>query len=1184
MSIADKNNRDRGSLLALHAKRRSPLATARGIAAKQENPSHTWDDSGPRNLVKTIGDIGVGFVQGMARSFVATGAEISERIMNPMWKPQAKFGEASFTPKTDFQKALFGTSEPISFKSIGEEMLAIGTDDFAEHFGAFAIPLGLILGGLDVTPIGFGKSAAAKKAASAVAKTRNPARIYKAIKPLYSGASDDTLKAVSRAFVDVSNREEVYKTLSALGSVNIPKKSLGTRIPGFKPGADRASFWMEGVYKNIYKKAPDGISDLMSQRNKIKRLHTSGKITKKQFNLAENKIRNEITTIAKENNIKLKIDAKWNVRFADNRMNNHVHPDVLKFKAGNVTRSSFTDMTRFIEQADGAFRAAKRKLGHKVNGLRESMQYKVREMTSARNAWLKNSQLELDSVIRGLTKTQKEDAGKIMKYIGTADVDKPVSELLKNANIAKITKDPKAVKMATQSRKYYDKIITEQNYFRRLRGDKEIPLLEYYDQGVIKRRSLFSQIAGSDDVTRTGFDFIEPRGPFVKHAKKKMDLIPDAQREWDLGTLLEGYSNAAARDIFNKPIIDNITAHARAIEDVAPATAHALNRWASEAFAGGTASIDAALNLAPTVREGMAWWRHALVRGVFPLNFAWNSFVQTASAALTTTRYGVGDSLKGAADWFTNPKLREWAKQTYAYGIKTGEGGRITRQDISNQMTAAVNLNKSKLDNVTDMANFFTEAVEKHLTGWSALAARRTGKRMGLTGDDLRHFASDGAAKTQSMYNIEDIPAVLRNEVVRTAAPFQTYAFEGLNTFREFAGKTGVPLNTLNERMAWALRFTASAAAINVISQTAVGRKPWQAKSFVPFYDIFAAPIADKVLGDYSPSIGGAAPVDGIAPINITSELAEGLHDWLINGQKKKFRKAAIRYLPGFFGIPAGSQMSKTIDGMIAIADGGEKDPSGRMIFPITESKEQARALLAGPWATQAGQEKLHAGKKSILPEINLERRLSGVFPRKTDTERGEHYQRMSQPGYIRDYGQKVSNYAKAFVTDPENAFRAMFTKEELGEVTGNLVELQRFYGLDFRDKGGSQDYKKRLMFDLGLSWKDRDQYKLEHILPVKAGGGTEDDNLVLVDNDLHDFYTPIDIQTGWAVQSKKITRKEAKDLMIKFKVDETITAEDVLREIERLAAQKSGRNRRYQENWMRENVGKFEWLEGLNE
>jgi len=143
-----------------------------------------------------------------------------------------------------------------------------------------------------------------------------------------------------------------------------------------------------------------------------------------------------------------------------------------------------------------------------------------------------------------------------------------------------------------------------------------------------------------------------------------------------------------------------------------------------------------------------------------------------------------------------------------------------------------------------------------------------------------------------------------------------------------------------------------------------------------------------------------------------------------------------------------------------------------------------------------------------------------------------------------------VSDYAKAFMTDPSNAFKALLTKEKLGKVEGNLVELQRFYGIFFTDEGGSQEYKKKLMEEQGISWNDKDKWKLEHIVPVSAGGDNSDSNLMLVNEETHDFFTPIDITVGNAVKDKRITRKEATQLMKDFKINKTITAEEVMEKL----------------------------------
>jgi len=145
---------------------------------------------------------------------------------------------------------------------------------------------------------------------------------------------------------------------------------------------------------------------------------------------------------------------------------------------------------------------------------------------------------------------------------------------------------------------------------------------------------------------------------------------------------------------------------------------------------------------------------------------------------------------------------------------------------------------------------------------------------------------------------------------------------------------------------------------------------------------------------------------------------------------------------------------------------------------------------------------------------------------------------------------QLYNDYLKAWRTDPPNAWKVFATKEKLGKVEGNLVELQRFYGLEFYDKGGSEEVKKRLMEEMGIPLEQIGDYKLEHILPVSAGGGNEDGNLVPINNAEHDFYTPIDIMMGKAVKDGTITRMEAKRMATGLKVKKTVTAEEVLEEI----------------------------------
>lgn len=148
-----------------------------------------------------------------------------------------------------------------------------------------------------------------------------------------------------------------------------------------------------------------------------------------------------------------------------------------------------------------------------------------------------------------------------------------------------------------------------------------------------------------------------------------------------------------------------------------------------------------------------------------------------------------------------------------------------------------------------------------------------------------------------------------------------------------------------------------------------------------------------------------------------------------------------------------------------------------------------------------------------------------------------------------RNVFQLVASYAKAYGTDPGNAFKAMFTKETLGKVQGNLVELQRFGSPDSKVQlERSQEYKKELLTKMGIVWSKRGDYKLEHIIPVDAGGGSFDpDNLYIAPNDEHNSYTPFDIAVGNAIKANRLTRREGAKIARQLKVEKSITVDEAL-------------------------------------
>lgn len=644
------------------------------------------------------------------------------------------------------------------------------------------------------------------------------------------------------------------------------------------------------------------------------------------------------------------------------------------------------DITRAIQEIDGILSVAKRvKLPGQAGVAERYILWRTRDFIKMKMGWTAEAEGKLRTITAGISDKEAITANRVLERLRLQDATKSVNELLRREEISGITKDSKIIKFAQEARKYFDELIDAQNRFRALRNQDTIPYRKYYSPHELQKTSLWERTFGLKkepiDIMKGPElpDYIKPNKIFNPRELAREADMPEYMREMNLKKLLENYTNTASKDIFNTSIIQNNKIFAQQFETMGfKNSARLIQDWTAEAFAGVKGVADRAMALGPKTRGIMNRWREGLMKAVFPLNFAWNMFIQTSSGVLTVTRYGIRSSMQGMLDWITKPAMREWIrKNAYSYIVKTGKAGKITRQDINVGMSKAVKLEKSKLDTVTDAFNYFTEWTEKHLTGWSVATAKREGFKRGLRGKALTEFASDGGSKTQSMYNLEDLPGVLRNETVKTAAPFQTFSFEMFNSMREWAGKTGVPPSTATERIGWVLRFLAGINAVNYIGGAITGRKPWELSSFIPFYGTFFAPIEAAIKGE---DIGSASTRGLPSPIGIGVSFGQGIYKYITKGDSSKLRNVTIKYLPGFIlKVPAGLQASRIVDGIIAIAEGGVYDSAGRMKFPIYDTKDKIMAIFKGPWATKGGKEYWQEREKSWLDLLKKPFQKEGI-------------------------------------------------------------------------------------------------------------------------------------------------------------------------------------------------------------
>ena len=248
------------------------------------------------------------------------------------------------------------------------------------------------------------------------------------------------------------------------------------------------------------------------------------------------------------------------------------------------------------------------------------------------------------------------------------------------------------------------------------------------------------------------------------------------------------------------------------------------------------------------------------------------------------------------------------------------------------------------------------------MTGHAVAAAYSKGKSLGLKGRELWEYASEGGAKTQSMYNYGDVPGMLRAREVGAIAPFQTFGFEVFNTIREMnfpgvrrlIGKTGL-YETLSadsiagkalmsKRLKMLARWIVAIAITDMVGEAAIGRKPWVVSSFMPFIG--------WIVGGYA----GRGPV----PHQYLEDAKKGIRDVLVYGDFKRLRKWVMRY-----HVIAGVQLERMIEGLEAVSKGQVTDIKGRTLFRL-EPEDYWKAITMGPYRTEPGKEYIRKRRGKI--------------------------------------------------------------------------------------------------------------------------------------------------------------------------------------------------------------------------
>lgn len=664
----------------------------------------------------------------------------------------------------------------------------------------------------------------------------------------------------------------------------------------------------------------------------------------------------------------------------------------------------------FLAEIDGALPlGVKKNLPGQAGPVERSVYWRTNDITMRKMDWADAQTGHLKSIFEGVTKEQDIALTEILNRMNrkTAYVD-PAS--LATGYLGKIKNaTPELIDKAQQIRKWYEHTFKQQNTSRTSRGQKPIEYRNKYSPEIIREMTLRERLFGLEHTMNEVMksqqvpDFINrwPGKPFNPRELARRGGIPEMLKEQRASKLTESYANSAARDIFDSDIIVNNKAVANKLDALGyNRSANAIQNWTAEAFGHVEAVMDRksfgqmSPGIERTTRFLASRMRLGYVRGAFPANIAWNSFVQTSSSVLTVGKYGTRNSAAAVFDWFGNSKLRAEIASTYAATMKSagkgdpsslmprfrGRTGSVTRQDINTGVSRLVTLNKGKLETATDALNYITEVVERNITGWSIATGLRHGKGAGLKGEALWRYASDAGAKTQGMYNIENLPGVLRSGAIKTAAPFQTFSFNCWNLVKEWSGITGTP-PTGAKFLSWqsarirgksALRFLGTATAMNYISHAAIGRKPWELSSLNPFYSIVAEPM-ERIVRDEAWK--GISTRSGLpAPAGIAMEAYLAAEDIGTHGDLTRARRWFIRNVPGWLGIPGGIQANRVVDGTLAIIAGEVSNKDDETMFDVEEFSDQIKAIFGGVWTTSEAREywEERESKLDVLPEEGI--------------------------------------------------------------------------------------------------------------------------------------------------------------------------------------------------------------------
>lgn len=522
----------------------------------------------------------------------------------------------------------------------------------------------------------------------------------------------------------------------------------------------------------------------------------------------------------------------------------------------------------------------------------------------------------------------------------------------------------------------------------------------------------------------------------------------------------------------------------------------------------------------------------------------------------------------------------------YAKLFNRGAVKELTEEGVLNSgfiQDRALSSTKKLMENVDKGLFALFDTAEKINRGSAYFGAKSKAIARGMSEADAIKYAKEIVRKTQFSFGSVDTPVALQSDIVKTLTQFQTYTIKQIEFLTEMAK---------DKNFMGLLRYGIAGLVFTYTIGKAFGMKPEQlipsfrfdtppslkfpvevTKAVLNAPDKFGnqpdlkqklknvgnaglglipggSQIKKSVEGLKSVDEGGVFTPSGALKFEQGQTKAEKVQSILFGRYASE--EAQNYFNKGDVKEKEQKPIKKIYDQVQALKEAGKMEEAQKIVDGLSDASyeiykdvrtaEKAKATIQG--------------KKDLLPIYHQIQELKNTNPKEaqkivdgfTDDEY-RYYTLLKESFEKAKTGQKPTFeegdpepvqslietaivYAKAIGTDPVTAFDRIFTGQRIRYVTNGAVVVER---LSLKDSQAIKDARGG----------KNENFKLDHLVPLQLGGSNAEDNLVLVPTSKWASYTVVENYLGKLLREKKISKKEAQSLIIKFKSGE-ISAEDI--------------------------------------